>query len=200
MLFLSDILTNVSFNWSALISGIWIYGIDIEKEYYNIRGSNLNWSLIPHYPNCQILNVFDYIEAKITPMIIEFQFCNNLNVEVLFQIEDKRKAAGRTLESNMLAYDGPTLRIKNFDDSQEVRAVMSLSQQINIEEDERSKCINYPNKQYKSYYECDQQFVYDYMRAMNLTPFWATTDLLSVTNQRSSKLKFCFSNIIHVQY
>ena len=54
----------------------------------------------------------------------------------------------------MLAYIGPTLKIENSDKGQEVRAIVSLSQKINIEENKNSKCTKYPNDQFKSYKEC----------------------------------------------
>ena len=84
----------------------------------------------------------------------------------------------------MLAYDGPILKIDNASNGQEVRAVMSLAQQINIEKDENSKCANYPNEHYQSYKDCDQLFVFEFFQDRNITPFWATKKLETVTNKR----------------
>ena len=159
-----------------------VHGNDMENDSYQIRGSQIVWNLVPQYPNCQILDIFDSNEVDFSPKLLQFFIGENLNLEILLYIEDKRKVVERSLESNMLAYIGPTLKIENSDKGQEVRAIVSLSQKINIEENKNSKCTNYPNEQFKSYKECDMLFVIEYMKAMNLTPFWGTTDLHAVTN------------------
>ena len=182
-IFLTEMLKNVSFNWSNLIDYIWVYGTDIENDSHYISGSNINWNLITQYPNCQILDFLDYFDFHFTPKRLEIYIGDNLNVEILMYVEDRRKVVNRTLESNMLAYVGPTLKIEDSDKGQEVRAIMSLSQQINIKEDKNSKCTNYPNEIYQSYKDCDQQYVSGHMRALNISPFWATNDLNEVTNQ-----------------
>ena len=156
-------MSKVSYNWSNIIDSILVYGNDMENDSYQIRGSQIAWNLIPQYPNCQILDIFDNIEVDFSPKLLEFFIGENLNLEILLYIEDKRKVVERSLESNMLAYIGPTLKIENSDKGQEVRAIVSLSQKINIEENKNSKCTNYPNEQFKSYKECDMHFVIEYM-------------------------------------
>ena len=119
----------------------------------------------------------------ITPVLVQI-FIGQLDLEISVYIEDRGKVVGRTLESNMLAYNGPVLKIVNAADGQEVRAVMSLSQQILTDQDKNSECENYPNKKYQSYNDCDKEFVSGYMKKVNITPFWATEDMELVTEQR----------------
>ena len=182
-----DILKNVSIDWSHVLSHVWACGafrIGFDHDCHYIDGLNITWRLQPQYPNCQYLNISEYVDSDFTPMFLEFHIGINSSVEVLLYIEDKRKVVDRTLESNMLAYVGPSLKIGNSDNSQEVRAIISLSQKINIKEDKNAKCTNYPNELYQNYKDCDQQFVSAFMEKLNITPFWATADLHAVTNKR----------------
>ena len=117
-------------------------------------------------------------------MLVEFYIGDDLNLEVVFYIEDGRKAVERTLNNNMLAFVGPKLKIQDSDEGQEIIVALSLSEQILTDKDKNSKCTNYPNKLYKSYKDCDKEFLMKQMKDLNITPFWATRDLDQVTNQR----------------
>ena len=66
---LLEILTKVSYNWSAIIDEIWVYETNMEYDFYLINGSNINWSPIPQYPNCQVLDIKDYLDFDVNPMI-----------------------------------------------------------------------------------------------------------------------------------
>ena len=58
----------------------------------------------------------------------------------------------------------------------------SISQFNDTENDPKKKCKNYPNEEFKSYRECDEHFVYNYLKdKLNVTPFWATYDMKEVT-------------------
>ena len=118
-------------------------------------------------------------------MLVEFYLGDDLiSDEVVLYIEDRSKAVKRTLNNNMLAYAGPKLKIEDSNEGQEIIAALSLSQLINTDKDENSKCLNYPNEAYESYEQCDQEFLMEYMQNIDITPFWATRDLKDVTNQR----------------
>ena len=127
----------------------------------------------------------EYLDLKaITPMLVQI-FFGGVDLEILVYIEDRRKVVGRTLESNMLAYDGPILKILNAAEGQEIRAVMSLSQQIYTDQDKNTDCQTYPNKKHQSYEDCDKEFVSDYIKKkMGIMPFWVTDNLDLVTEQR----------------
>ena len=52
-----------------------------------------------------------------------------------------------------------------------------------------AKCEVYPNKNYKTFNDCDEEFVFtEVNQTMNITPFWSTKDLKSVTKHRKAKL------------
>ena len=157
-----------------------VFGEDFSTV-HKIYGKNINWSLVPIYPNCQYLNLIDYLDSKtLTPIALWFFF--GLDLELLFYLEDRRKVVGRTLVSNLLAYDGPILKI-NTSSRRETQAVFSLSQQILTDKDPNSECKTYPNNLYQSYKDCDKEFVSNYTKKLNITPFWATDDLESITEE-----------------
>ena len=46
------------------------------------------------------------------------------------------------------------------------------------------KCRNYPNEDFKSYRECDEDFVYKEMKnKYQLMPFWAANDFNEVSSK-----------------
>ena len=58
--------------------------------------------------------------------------------------------------------------------------------------------MNYPNEKFKSYLECDEDFVYNYLKKkLNITPFWSAKEFTTVTKQRLKKIFFIslFTNI-----
>ena len=86
-----------------------------------------------------------------------------------------------SLKSNLLAYNGPSLAIKDPRE-REIRAIVKMSQEIHSDKDEDARCTNYPNEHYEDYNECDETYVLDRIKLYyNITPVWATRDLDSVT-------------------
>ena len=82
-----------------------------------------------------------------------------------------------------MAYSGPILTIRER--NRRIRAVVRISQEIYSAEDNTAKCQNYPNAIYESYKDCDQSLVNDIMKnSFNITPFWSTKNLDSVTKLR----------------
>ena len=124
---ISDILQHISYNWSQIVTEIWVYGSDLESEQYLLDGKNIRWSHIPLFPNCQLIDLMEYFDLK-TITLVQL-FIGEVNLEILVYMEDRRKVVGRTLESNMLAYDGPVLKIVNAADGEEIRASDGVSSQ-----------------------------------------------------------------------
>ena len=83
------------------------------------------------------------------------------------------------------------------------RFILTLSQIINLDSDPGSTCSHYPNKDFSSYKECDEDFVYNEMKKKyKLMPFWAAKSLDEVTNftyvKQSSSCKFFNSNCLGI--
>ena len=50
--------------------------------------------------------------------------------------------------------------------------------------DQNIKCKNYPYKNYKTYKDCDDEFIFQEVLKIGLVPFWATDDYRTVTKIR----------------
>jgi len=178
-----EVLQYVSFDWSSVISEIQIWSTNNEKK--TIVGENISWSLAPQYPLCQIINIYEYnlgFSTSVWEVYIILGEISNLEVSLKFQ--ETNKVLQRSLKSNMLAYNGPTLTIKDPRE-RELRAIVSISQEINSAKDKTARCTNYPNETYITYNECDKYIVnYILKDDFNITPFWSTKGLDTVTKLR----------------
>ena len=104
-------------------------------------------------------------------------------MEVSLRFHESNKVLLRSLKTNILAYSGPVLTIRER--NRRIRAVVRISQEIYSPEDNSAKCQNYPNEIYENYNDCDQTFVNGIMKNyFNITPVWSTKDLDSVTKLR----------------
>ena len=64
--------------------------------------------------------------------------------------------------------------------------VHRMSQDKYAEEDAKKNCRNYPYEKYRSYADCDAEFVYNMFKSdLNLMPFWVSKGINEVTKFRS---------------
>ena len=191
----SDVLNKAFFDWKNFkIKNIKILSAKLEDEdvrMFEISGDKIKWSDVPIYPECQTLDLFDYFDfSKITPLQIIFHIENNPDIGLGFYIEERNKVLKRRLSSfNILSYSGPDLVSKNLSIGKDIKAVISLSQIKDLEEDTEKKCKNYPisgfenmNKTFEDYNACDLESAYLKLKNnYQLTPFWATYNMSEVT-------------------
>ena len=191
----SDVLNKAFFDWKKFkIIKIKILSLKSEDEdvrMFEISGNKVKWSEVPIYPECQTLDLSDYFDlSQITPLEIRFYIDNNPNIGLGFFIEERNKVLKRRLSSfNILSYSGPDIESKNLSIGKDIKAVISLSQIKDLEEDTEKKCKNYPisgfenmNKTFEDYNACDLEFAYQKLKSVyQLTPFWATYNMSEVT-------------------
>ena len=64
---------------------------------------------------------------------------------------------------------------------------VKIKKNVFVEEDPRKSCKNYPNAEFSSYAECDNQYMREKIDevapGLNLTPPWLTRDLDTVTSE-----------------
>ena len=118
---------------------------------------------------------------------------NEIDTGLGIYIEERNKVLQRRLlSSNILSYSGPALETKNLSLGRDIKAVVSLSQTIDLEEDEEKRCRNYPrtdwhnkNLTFTDYNACDMEYAHKYLKDhFHLTPFWATNNISEVTALR----------------
>ena len=93
-----------------------------DKDSKNISGENVSWSLVPQFPSCQIINIQIFLDNSKSLKHIYVVLGNIENLEVTLRFQEFKKNLKRCLKSNILAYDGPTLTIKDPRE-REIRAI-----------------------------------------------------------------------------
>ena len=66
---------------------------------------------------------------------------------------------------------------------------LTISQKIDLETDKGKNCKNYPNKNFSSYRECDENYVYnEVVKNYNMMPFWAAKKIDEITHTAYDKM------------
>ena len=155
---------------------------------HKIHGTDLEWKPVFQYPLCQTLNFTEIVDFdEYTPIEVQIYLGYIENLGVKLHFVDKNKVLTRTLLNNYLAYDGPSVAISDLiiESSKQIRVLLKVSQDINTERNEESKCKNYPYENYLNYNDCDQNYVQNIVKDnLNITPFWATQVFENVTKIR----------------
>ena len=155
---------------------------------HKIHGTDLEWKPVFQYPLCQTLNFTEIVDFdEYTPIEVQIYLGRIENLGVNLHFIDKNKVLTRSLLSNYLSYDGPSIAISDLiiDGSKQIQVILKMSQDINTEGNEESKCKNYPYDNYLNYNTCDESYVQNIMKEkLNITPFWATQDMDSITKIR----------------
>ena len=107
-------------------------------------------------------------------------------MSITLEVVDSLKSlVKRSLAMEAFDYEGSKMKL-NLHTPQNRFFALTLSQMIHLETDEGKKCINYPNKNFKSFRECDENFVYHEIKEnYNFMPFWAAKRAEEIT-----KIKF----------
>ena len=115
-------------------------------------------------------------------LFITLNKTENLGLSVY--MEDWELTVSRTLKSTSTAYSGAKVSLADLGQTWNKKFLLSLSQRQAVERS--SDCVNYPSQQFSSYRQCDDAFLSQVCQSLNLTPFWATTDLSEVTRDTAN--------------
>ena len=83
-----------------------------------------------------------------------------------------------------MSYSGPTISLANMSSGERKDFIVSVSQQLFVEEDESKACRNYPNNQFTTFSDCDELFVRTSLSSLappDFLPIWATENTTEVT-------------------
>lgn len=143
----------------------------------------MDWSPIPQLTACQSVDISNYFNLTETvhPFIV-FQFKKQQNLGLTVEIKDKRKALfRRTLKSNSFDYEGARIELKDLSSPEIVFYHITVSQTIDLETDKGKQCKDYPDQNFSSYRECDEDFVYNEVKKYKIMPFWAAKNPDEIT-------------------
>ena len=99
-------------------------------------------------------------------------------------IEDINIFANRPVQQNNGFFTGDKIFLKQKIDGGGLFRAFSIefSQNVFVEQDSSKNCKNYPNMQFESYSDCDQDFVRRSLQDVyTLQPYWAALDHANVT-------------------
>ena len=103
-------------------------------------------------------------------------------------LEDSNLFTERQIPDHKMNYVGADMKVslKSVQGSSKCKVYnMHLKQNVFMEEDQRSQCTNYPNRQYTSYDHCDHSYVLRKLTDMfgpEFLPIWATDNITKVTS------------------
>ena len=147
---------------------------------YTVTGTDIKWSLLPSYPTCQAVDLAQYFDLKkLTPLFFVFTFFPRENLGLSLYVEDREtsllKRSLRSQRHDYLGF-GSAVEIDSLSSRVYKRFHLKISQTINLEIDSGIKCRKYPNKEFQSYRNCDEDFVYKKMKnTFKAMPFWGRT-------------------------
>ena len=177
-------MSNVSFEWSKIVRRVRIFN-EIDQQKYTVEGGLIQWSKLPKYPSCQVVDLAKYFDlTRMTPSKIYIELNKIENLTAYVTVNDREKGLiKRGLKSDTDHYDGMPIIVEDLMSPIRLNYFLTISQMINLETDSGINCTNYPTKIYSSYRECDETFVYKRMKKVyKIMPFWAVDDLNKVTN------------------
>ena len=169
-------------NWSYIVKEVGI--LTIKGKKLTITGRDITWPKTFIFPTCQMIDLTDFWDLKLhTPLYMWLNFHKH-NRSVALTLFDKNKALRkRDLRSQIMDYDGSAIKIDDLMSPVKEKIFLSFSHIKSLEGDPGINCVNYPNGNFSSYIECDENFVYKIMKStFNLMPFWAARSIDEVTN------------------
>ena len=130
-------------------------------------------------PNCRLVEL-NTTNTTGVPKRIKIELLKTENVSFHMKIVEKNTALAKRLEMSY-AYNGPFLGIDNLKEAKSLFFGLRLKQSHYSEQDVEANCVDYPTKRFKSYRECDEDFIIKEMQKIGVMPFWAAKDKLNVT-------------------
>lgn len=165
-------------NFDSVVSNVYVWTKD--EETIDIPFEHLKATRVNYPNNCRSLALksIPALEGKrIQQLFLQIGSLENHAVEI--QLGGVTLDCRRNIREHSLQSNGDAIRLDRENVS---RAYMvDISQRVFVEQDPANGCRNYPNQEYLSYEECDDQFLRKLMPG--LTPVWMTEDFDQVSTQ-----------------
>ena len=153
------------------------------EEIYISAKDNIVLKRINYPGNCYTLDVtqmHDVVGKGIRRMVMVFKDVSRMSVEVY--VLGKSLDSRRTIRSNAFYSKGVIIRPKNMTWG----SYIVKTQEINyVEEDKSKDCKNYPNPEFQSFSDCEDQLSKDFLAKQfpNIIPVWLSDDIENVTTR-----------------
>ena len=138
-----------------------------------------------NYPlNCLSLNLTKFPEVKnnqIQSLNIRFNGRKNIS-SIQINAQGRHFLSHRDLFHNSFLSTGDPLVA---DPGYMKKYGIEISENVYVEEDTSKHCREYPNEEYESFADCDNEYVRNVCKKHNINPIWLTNDFEKVTVQKN---------------
>ena len=175
---------NVSFDWTNFIGEISAFDIDYKDIPQKMV--DFQWSLVPIYPNCQLLDPKDYFDLlNVSLQLLSFRINKFQETGLNVYLVERESRSFRPLKSFFHQIGGDPMTIENLENPRVITFDIKLEKNIHSDRNEKQPCVNYPTKEFDTFGECDKQFVKNQFRRKYMgNPIWLADSLDDVTNER----------------
>ena len=141
-----------------------------------------------YFPNIRfVLDISQYLVNKTwSEVVIHIKNLTEISVDhVGIEIEDKKLFTNRMILSNKHFFSGDKIGISQAKHWQEKSYSIVLEKAVFIEEDISKNCSNYPNEEFSSYNECDEDFIrmnLGDLYSVGYVPLWSTQERRNITS------------------
>ena len=137
-----------------------------------------------NYPlNCLSLNLTKFPEVKNNQIqSLNFRFNGRKNISsIQINAQGRHFLSHRDLFHNSFLSTGDPLVA---DPGYMKKYGIEISENVFVEEDTSKHCREYPNEEYESFADCDNEYVRNVCKKHNINPIWLTNDFEKVTVQK----------------
>ena len=134
-----------------------------------------------YYRSLDLSEVLELNGRRCNQLMVIIRKLGDYTLAVHFK--GKSLNTGRNIKEHDLLSTGDAIVLKEENVSRTY--MVEITQRQFVEEDPFNECRDYPNPEYASYDECDNQFMRETLPG--LTPVWITEDLAEVTIRKEDK-------------
>ena len=147
-----------------------------ESLYLNTTLRRVNY---PH--NCytpDLSSVTQLRDERIETIYLNFKSGNLEKVQI--SLQGSTLASNREIFDNSFYNKGDKITVKP---GRINKYAVEISKNVYLEEDKSKKCRDYPNSEYASYMECDDQFMKGICKRVELAPIWLLDNISQATTK-----------------
>ena len=174
-----DILARVKdYQIERIFNYVYLWTKDDERIY--IPFEQLKASRVNYPNNCRSLNLSSIPELRgkhFMELILDVNELGDYAVEV--QLQGDTLDCNRNIKEHSLHSSGDAIRL-NVENVWKAY-MLDITQRVFVEDDPTNTCRDYPNKEYLSFKQCDDQFVRNLLPG--LTSVWMTDNYSEVSTQ-----------------
>ena len=179
-----EVLAKVSgYQIEKIIKSVYVWNIKEHNVIY-IPLEYLAVSMVNYPNNCHSLDLSEVSELNGIRYNQLYVFIRELGYyTIAVQFKGKSLDTGRNIREHNLHSTGDDIALREENVSRAY--TVEITQRQFVEKDPFNECRDYPNPEYGSYDECDNQFMREQLPG--LTPVWITKDPAEVTIQKEDK-------------